>query len=262
MEVHHHPDLHHKRKKFAEYFLEFIMIFLAVTLGFFAESFREHLSDKSKEREYMKEIVENLKYDTIRCTVNIQRNKSELKGMDSMRTELKKAIEGDVNPNVLYYFALLYGGHSAKAVFNTSAINELKSSGILRLVKNKKLMDQITDYYERKLFATEAHVPSNDKEQQMNAEFFSFLGLDGYVLSFDTISSATYHNVYNYKELLEHTPPLHLLKSDAKEIERLYNSETRFYMAVKNYIFWLNYSKIAATKLIEAIREEYHFEED
>jgi hypothetical protein len=34
MEVHHHPDLHHKPKKWKEYFLEFLMIFLAVTLGF------------------------------------------------------------------------------------------------------------------------------------------------------------------------------------------------------------------------------------
>jgi len=40
MEVHHHPDLHHKPKKWKEYFLEFLMIFLAVTLGFFAESYR------------------------------------------------------------------------------------------------------------------------------------------------------------------------------------------------------------------------------
>ncbi len=31
MEVHHHPDLHHKPKKWKEYFLEFLMIFLAVT---------------------------------------------------------------------------------------------------------------------------------------------------------------------------------------------------------------------------------------
>jgi hypothetical protein len=35
MEVHHHPDLQHKRKNFREYFLEFLMIFLAVTMGFF-----------------------------------------------------------------------------------------------------------------------------------------------------------------------------------------------------------------------------------
>ena len=34
MEVHHHPDLHHKPKKWKEYFLEFLMIFLAVTMGF------------------------------------------------------------------------------------------------------------------------------------------------------------------------------------------------------------------------------------
>ena len=31
MEVHHHPDLKHKKKHWTEYFLEFLMIFLAVT---------------------------------------------------------------------------------------------------------------------------------------------------------------------------------------------------------------------------------------
>ena len=50
MEVHHHPDLHHKPKKWKEYFLEFLMIFLAVTLGFFAENIREHLSEKKRAR--------------------------------------------------------------------------------------------------------------------------------------------------------------------------------------------------------------------
>jgi len=49
MEVHHHPDLHHKKKNFKEYFLEFLMIFLAVTLGFFAESIRENISNHHKE---------------------------------------------------------------------------------------------------------------------------------------------------------------------------------------------------------------------
>ena len=32
MEVHHHPNV--EKKNFKEYFLEFLMIFLAVTLGF------------------------------------------------------------------------------------------------------------------------------------------------------------------------------------------------------------------------------------
>ncbi|HEY5464391.1 MAG TPA: hypothetical protein VIJ95_14105 [Hanamia sp.] len=49
MEVHHHPDLHHKKKNFKEYFLEFLMIFLAVTLGFFTESYREQLVERERE---------------------------------------------------------------------------------------------------------------------------------------------------------------------------------------------------------------------
>src|SRR5215471_5281072 len=44
MEVHHHP--HVEKKRFKEYFLEFLMIFLAVTLGFFAENIREHFAEK------------------------------------------------------------------------------------------------------------------------------------------------------------------------------------------------------------------------
>src|SRR5436190_5298794 len=62
MEVHHHP--HIEKKKFKEYFLEFLMIFLAVTLGFFAESYREHLGDRSKEKDYMYSLVEDIKIDT------------------------------------------------------------------------------------------------------------------------------------------------------------------------------------------------------
>ena len=52
MEVHKHPhDVTHK-KKWREYLLEFFMIFLAVTAGFFAENIREHLDDNKKEKEY------------------------------------------------------------------------------------------------------------------------------------------------------------------------------------------------------------------
>ncbi|HLX93198.1 MAG TPA: hypothetical protein VKR32_16050 [Puia sp.] len=43
MEVHHHSRV--EKKKFKEYFLEFLMIFFAVTMGFFAESYRKHLGD-------------------------------------------------------------------------------------------------------------------------------------------------------------------------------------------------------------------------
>src|ERR1700733_12146647 len=46
MEVHHHPEV--EKKGFKEYILEGLMIFLAVTMGFFAENLRETISDNQK----------------------------------------------------------------------------------------------------------------------------------------------------------------------------------------------------------------------
>jgi len=45
MEVHHHPKV--EKKNFKEYFLEGLMIFLAVTLGFFAETMRETIVENN-----------------------------------------------------------------------------------------------------------------------------------------------------------------------------------------------------------------------
>jgi len=51
MKVHHHPNIEslpagQAGKRFKEYFFEFIMIFLAVTLGFVAENIKESFVNK------------------------------------------------------------------------------------------------------------------------------------------------------------------------------------------------------------------------
>src|SRR5450631_95052 len=82
MEVHHHPDLHHKRKKFKEYFFEFLMIFLAVTLGFFAENFRERISDSHREKEFAKELYAELKDDSAAAAIKLASRLQKEKEMD------------------------------------------------------------------------------------------------------------------------------------------------------------------------------------
>ena len=47
MEVHHPHHPTHK-KKWSEYIIEFVMLFAAVTLGFFAENIREHYVETKK----------------------------------------------------------------------------------------------------------------------------------------------------------------------------------------------------------------------
>ena len=51
MEVHHHS---HHLKKWKEYISEFLMLFAAVTLGFFAENLREHQIEKHREIQFLK----------------------------------------------------------------------------------------------------------------------------------------------------------------------------------------------------------------
>ena len=255
MEVHHHP--HVEKKNFKEYFLEFLMIFIAVTMGFFAESIREHLVEKAKEKEYMKEIVENLKYDTIRCRVNAEKNVLLLTGMDSLRNELKQAIKGNINANGLYYFSFQYTGKVNQAAFNTSTITELKNSGSLRLIENKKIVKEIADYYERKILATQHFLPDVKYFDKISEEFFSLIDLDDFIQSYDSISSQTYQNDYNYQKLLQHHPELHLMTTDPVEFERFYTKTSRYEIDLKNYNFWLQYTKYAAEKLIADIQKEY-----
>ena len=41
------------------------MIFIAVTMGFFAETIREGISDGAKGKEYIKSFVQDLRRDTV-----------------------------------------------------------------------------------------------------------------------------------------------------------------------------------------------------
>lgn len=63
MEVHHHPKLDHKPWK--EYFLEGLMIFITVSMGFIAENISAHISDKKKEKQLINNLRKNLINDTV-----------------------------------------------------------------------------------------------------------------------------------------------------------------------------------------------------
>src|SRR5665213_1298 len=83
MEVHHHPQLEHKPKPWKEYLLEGVMIFLAVTMGFFAESLREHLADRDRETQYMHVMVIDLQKDSVQINNEIAYTNHDLVELDS-----------------------------------------------------------------------------------------------------------------------------------------------------------------------------------
>jgi hypothetical protein len=146
MEVHHHPDIHHKPKKWKEYFLEFLMIFLAVTLGFIAENFREHLTERAKERQYIEGFIRNLKDDTASLRRVIEFDRQQAEGIDSMLMFSHVNMVIDSNRKSFYYYIIKYCYNSTSFKSNDATLQQLKSTGDYRLIETDHVADSLTKY--------------------------------------------------------------------------------------------------------------------
>lgn len=145
MEVHHHPDLHHKPKKWKEYFLEFLMIFLAVTMGFIAENIREHFVLKKHEKEYMVSLVRDLNNDIAGLTESEATVTTRyVNRADSILYLFKNADFKNTSGDI-YYFGRTLGTRNLWRS-NDGTIQQLTYSGGLRLIENKSVIDSIQDY--------------------------------------------------------------------------------------------------------------------
>ena len=100
MEVHAHT--HTARKKWTHYFWEFLMLFLAVTLGFFVENQREHYVEHQRELQYMRSMVEDLKLDTTELTVHARMRMERDEMVDSLVYLLTQTNIRE-NGNSIYY---------------------------------------------------------------------------------------------------------------------------------------------------------------
>jgi hypothetical protein len=146
MEVHHHPDLHHKEKKWKEYFLEFLMIFLAVTLGFFAETIREKISEKHREKDYIIGLINNVQNDTSDLKGLINRNALEIKAIDSLMKISKNNSANLPVQDSIFFYAVQYTITLHLFQFNDLTLVQLRNAGGYSLIKAGKVADSIALY--------------------------------------------------------------------------------------------------------------------
>src|SRR6185369_13755558 len=146
MEVHHHPKV--EKKNFKEYLLEGLMIFLAVTLGFFAEGLRENLSDHSKEKQYIQSLIADLNSDQQVLTQHISLVKSGISMMDSLISILDTPSVIAGKTGELYYLARL-APRLYPLSTNNRTFEQLKNSGNFRLIRDIITSNKIMTYYEK-----------------------------------------------------------------------------------------------------------------
>jgi len=143
MEVHHHP--HVEKKGIKEYFLEFLMIFLAVTLGFFAENIREKITEHHRAKIYAAEMVNDLVSDTIQLRRYINYMTNADHNVDTLFQLLSAHEPKEIPSGKLYWYGL-FAGASESFVPNDATFQQMKSSGSLSYFTHSSIAKKVAEY--------------------------------------------------------------------------------------------------------------------
>ncbi|MEI6683519.1 MAG: hypothetical protein WCO44_12860 [Bacteroidota bacterium] len=252
MEVHHHPQLHHQPKPWKEYFLEFVMIFLAVTLGFFAENIRDNFAGAEKAKEYARSLYDDLKIDT----AIIQRTCIEKKWLLAKFDTVGKILEsGDLTNSEFIYYVERYINFNDVFISQDITYQQLRNSGNFRYIKKIALYKKIADYYS--LYSRYQAVDGNfgfvgkDDMSELESKLFDPKDLT----NLDNEKASNFYNLVNRPN-----GKLKPISNDQQNLRLLYikfaNASNRTYGA----ILFLGWLKAKATVLINDIKKEYSFD--
>jgi hypothetical protein len=247
MEVHHHPDLHHKRKRFKEYILEFIMIFLAVTLGFLAESLRESISEHHRERMYIEGFIKNLQDDTAQMRQVIAYNDVEVKGLDTI-ISISKAnyLQVPVQDSIFWYsFKYLFDIHTFHN--NDITITQLRNAGGYSLIRKPNVADSIALY------------EANNSDLKDQEKFFGDAFKDMWEEFQHTFDQTLINNMAHvYKK--DHKMPFNvnvLISNNKEKMDLLYNHYYNMDLVLRGYLNMLRVHQVYLVHLIKFLQSRY-----
>ena len=251
MEVH-HP--HHPPKKVSEYFTEFIMLFAAVTLGFFAENLREHQIEKHREIQYLKNIHLDLERDILEIDKIVNYNILKQKLGLQLADLYAKDYESDL-PQFYYLIKSL----ALRSYFQHSknGIDQLKNAGGLRLIENDEIIKQLQ--------LIEIRIANIDALQEsMDQNLLYFRMKTGSILDAYTVWEMNQKQLLNYSpngsekqrylnrfDLPEHARPLkHNNPEDINELVNLGIAPVNSTRYINGHLGQLKVQCIALNKLL------------
>ena len=242
MEVHAHT--HTARKKWTHYFWEFLMLFLAVFCGFLAEYQLEHKIERDKEKIYVQNLMEDLKADTAIYSDYTRNNKILFNSIDTLILLVKSPERKQHIAKLAFTARMILPKY--KALYTTDrTYEEMKSSGTLRLIRNKQVINSVSHYYysviDLKKYNDAAFTWGSDFGKEMGKIFDA-----GLLLKI-------------IKEKKEQPAVLSdLLTEDRTALNELATTAQYLYGAFLLAEKIGNERNIAAQKLIELIKKEYH----
>lgn len=249
MEVHHHPDLHHEKKPWKEYILEFVMIFLAVTMGFFAESLREHITDKEKESKYMRSMIQDLMKDTVATNWQISLTSEYMHGLDSLFQCLHSKVLTDSVQRRLYYLNIKYS-RIIGMQFSDATNVQLMNAGGMRLIEDQKVSNMIALYWREveveKLIAEIYNGKVNNLIEE-SYKIFDRVYIQNFTITYQAV-------------IIKISPDARLMIQDKNQLIAYANRVVELRNSLKNWVSMaLKRQKSLEKNLINSIKENYHF---
>jgi hypothetical protein len=143
MEVH-QPHSHHSRK-WKDYLYEFLMLFLAVTAGFFVENKREYYIEHERAAQFSRLLLADLQQDSTMFENRNRDIRSMQQGYDTLIYQLTQKV-GATDIEILETLLPLVYVFDFPATATT--YNQMKSSGALRYLENGELTAHLQNYYD------------------------------------------------------------------------------------------------------------------
>lgn len=233
------------RKPPTAYLLEGLMIFIAVTLGFFAESFRESISNHEKELEYVKSLISQLEQDTFRLTEAIVENEKKIKGLDSLLALPLSEIRLSRTRYLLYKYSQMHVTYYSAFISNDATMLQLKYSGGFLYLKRSGIADSIAYYDQvvRNLYAAEVPYAK---------AFYEATDALTDILNFRALNDTIYFKNGAYTGM---NPPL--VSDDHEKLEILFNKIWLSRGWAKNYVDKLRQWYPYTLRLIKLLKSEY-----
>ncbi|MBY0477200.1 MAG: hypothetical protein K2Q24_06115 [Chitinophagaceae bacterium] len=247
MEVHHHSHEGHGKKNWKSYFWEFLMLFLAVFCGFLAEYQLEHVIENSREKQFIRSYIEDLKTDTASINRNLVYQISRKEQLDSMmhflETQTIKGSESDI-----YYLARVLL-RTRRFQSSDRTITQLRNSGGLRLIRSEQAADSIISY--QKLVETVLGNIADERDERRDADPFISGIFNPYVFDQMLDDDNNIHKPVGNPPLRSYDASLH--QDLAYRFHQLKGSNRILYTRLT-----LLHEK--AVRIIAFLQKEYHLE--
>lgn len=223
------------------------MLFLAVFCGFFAEYQLEHKIEKDREKQYIQSLVEDLATDTTSLQLVIDNFRNRDLHLDTLLT-LYPFLATGYNNSLHRNLSAISG--FADFVKADRTMQQLKNSGGMRLIRNKKAADGITEY----------DLMSKDLDIDVTA--LSLVFSQVLATRYEIIDSAALANDLKTKTVaeMESGGKNYLLKADKQSLGKWNNEIREFKLICRLVMLSEQKLKKKAIELIGLLRKQYHLE--